>query len=481
MDEDSTATAWLPSYLQNMSWDEPATTIALRQGRRRLLAACTVGGLLLSLALLAIPAVLFLAPYVKAARGKGDAESDVSAESRRDVDREQLCEQPVPRLPFSAPTTNVAEMPIYDDKLLLQRPVICVLQNKHFRQQFFYRAAFVPFEYCTYVVLQFFHVTKTNPSYRTSHDAAFLRSVVSASRKRTKKMHGQSDDVPVLLGLGVDESDSSRFHHMVVADTVEVFVRAAMVHVNMDRLNGVHVNWLYPGDRCGDAADKAGLVDILQKFRSLLPLPDYTLTVAVTTQSATKNYDLQGMLDVVDYIVVHAPDSRNTIACHFNRTAVVAAMYRFSKTTDLSRKFCYAMRLSASTFLAHSPALGARAHGRGRELRASNATGKAARFELCDASWTVDRAGSTKECTLATKREPVDGMTLTATYETVQNLQHRFDLSYADGIGGQCVAVYDLELDDYIGRCKRGFSPHLKAIATEGIEQPNAKLYSKVP
>lgn len=62
-----------------------------------------------------------------------------------------------------------------------------------------------------------------------------------------KKLHGQSDDVPILLGLGVDESDSSRFHHMVVADTVEVFVRAAMVHVNMDHLSGVHVNWLYPG------------------------------------------------------------------------------------------------------------------------------------------------------------------------------------------------------------------------------------------
>ncbi|XP_037506150.2 uncharacterized protein LOC119382510 [Rhipicephalus sanguineus] len=273
-------------------------------------------------------------------------------------------------------------------------------------------------------------------------------------------MHGQTDDVPILLGLGIDESDSSRFHHMVVADTVEVFARAAMVHVNMDRLSGVHVNWLYPGDRCGDAADKAGLVDLLQKFRSLLPLPDYTLTVAVSTQSATKNYDLQGVLDVVDYIVVHAPDSHSTIACHFNRTAVAAAMYRFARTTGLSRKFCYAMRLSASTFLAHSPVLGARAHGRGPELRASNATGKAARFELCDASWSVDMAGSTKECTLATKREPVDGMTLTATYETVQNLQQRFDLGYADGIGGQCVAVYDLELDDYLGRCKaRLFTP----------------------
>ncbi|KAL3189643.1 hypothetical protein MRX96_021396 [Rhipicephalus microplus] len=371
-------------------------------------------------------------------------------------------------------------MPIYEERLLLQRPVICVLQNKHFRQQFFYRAAFVPFEYCTYVVLQFFHVTKTNPSYRTSHDAAFLRSVVNASRKRTKKMHGQSDDVPILLGLGVDESDSSRFYHMVVANTVEVFVRAAMVHVNMDRLNGVHINWLYPGDRCGDMADKAGLVDILRKFRSLLPQPDYTITVSVSTRSANKNYDMQGVLDVVDYVVVQAPDWHTTIACHFNRTEVVAAMNRFSGATGLSQKFCYAMRLSASTFLTHSPALGARAHRRGSELRASNATGKAARFELCDASWTVDRAGSTKECTLATKREPMDGMTLTATYETVQNLKHRFDLSYADGIGGQCVAVYDLELDDYIGRCKRGFSPYLRVIAAEGIEQPNAKLYSKV-
>ncbi|KAH6936371.1 hypothetical protein HPB50_016364 [Hyalomma asiaticum] len=426
MNEETTATAWLPSYTNMaLSSDEPPT-IALRQVKRRLLAACTLGGLLLSLALLAIPVVLFLAPYVRAARGGRDEDADVSAEARRDVDHEQFCEQPVPRFHFSAPTTNATATPIYDVKLLLQRPVICVLQNKHFRQQFFYQATFVPFEYCTYVVLQFFHVTKTNPSYRTSHDADFLRSIVRASRKRPtaqhvtshcsiKKLHGQSDDVPILLGLGVDESDSSRFHHMVVADTVEVFVRAAMVHVNMDHLSGVHVNWLYPGDLCGDAADKAGLLDLLQKFRFLLPLPDYTLTVAVSTHSATKNYDLQGMLDVVDYIVVHAPDSYSTIACHFNRTAVVAAMYRFAKTTGLSRK-----------------------------------------------------------------REPVDGKMLVATYETMQNLQQRFDLGFADGIGGQCVAVYDLELDDYFGRCKQGFSPHLRVIAVEGIEEPNAKIYSEI-
>lgn len=479
MDEDSSATAWLPSY-ENVavSSDTPAT-IALCTVKRRLIAACTLGGLLLSLALLVIPAVLFLAPYARAARGDRDEEAD--AEARRDVDREQFCEQPVPRFPFSAPTANVTTPPIYDDKLLLQRPVICVLQNKHFRQQFFYQAAFTPFEYCTYVVLQFFHVTKTNPSYRTSHDADFLRSIVSASRKRTKKLRGQSDGVPILLGLGVDESDSSRFHHMVVADTVEVFVRAAMVHVDMDRLSGVHVNWLYPGGRCGDAADKTGLLDLLQKFRSVLPLPAYTLTVAVSTQSAPKNYDLQGMLDVVDYIVVHAPDSYSTIACHFNRTAVTAAMYRFARTTGLSRKFCYAMRLSATTFLVHAPELGARAHGRGPELRASNAAGKAARFELCDASWTVDRAGSTPECTLVAKREPVEGKALIATYETVQNLQQRFDLGYADGIGGQCVAVYDLELDDYLGRCMQGFSPHLRVIAVEGTEQPSANVYSEIP
>ncbi|KAL3189644.1 hypothetical protein MRX96_021397 [Rhipicephalus microplus] len=106
MNEESTTTAWLPSYLLNRdpSSDEPGTTITLRQGRRRLLAACTAGGLLLSLALLTIPTVLFLAPYVRAARGEGDIKADVSAESRRDVDLEQLCEQPVPRLPFSAPT-----------------------------------------------------------------------------------------------------------------------------------------------------------------------------------------------------------------------------------------------------------------------------------------------------------------------------------------------------------------------------------------
>lgn len=106
--------------------------------------------------------------------------------------------------------------------------MICILQNKHFRERLFYHAAFTPFEYCTYVVLQFFHVTTTNPTYRTSHDVHFLRSVVNASRTRPKKLRGQSDVVPVLLGLGVDESDSARFHHMVVADSEDAFVGAAM-------------------------------------------------------------------------------------------------------------------------------------------------------------------------------------------------------------------------------------------------------------
>ncbi|XP_050038670.2 uncharacterized protein [Dermacentor andersoni] len=139
------------------------------------------------------------------------------------------------------------------------------------------------------------------------------------------------------------------------------------------------------------------------------------------------------------------------------------------------------MRLSATTFVVHAPELGARARGRGPELRASNAAGKAARFELCDASWTVDRAGSTPECTLVARREPVEGKALIATYETVQNLQQRFDLGFAGGIGGQCVAVYDLELDDYLGRCMQGFSPHLRVIAMEGTEQPSANVYSEIP
>lgn len=72
----------------------------MRTVKKRLLAACNLGGLLLSLVLLVIPAVLFLAPYARAARGDQDEE----AEARRDVDREQFCEQPVPRFPFSAPT-----------------------------------------------------------------------------------------------------------------------------------------------------------------------------------------------------------------------------------------------------------------------------------------------------------------------------------------------------------------------------------------
>lgn len=75
----------------------------------------------------------------------------------------------------------------------------------------------------------------------------------------------------------------------------------------------------------------------------------------------------------------------------------------------------------------------------------------------------------------------MEGKALIATYETVQNLQQRFDLGFAGGIGGQCVAVYDLELDDYLGRCMQGFSPHLRVIAVEGTEQPSANVYSEIP
>lgn len=138
------------------------------------------------------------------------------------------------------------------------------------------------------------------------------------------------------------------------------------------------------------------------------------------------------------------------------------------------------MRLSASTFVAPVAALGARASGPGPEQRASKSTGRASHFELCDTSWMVNAKASTGECTVAVKRRPVAGGELVAAYETVQNLKQRFDLSFADGIGSQCVAVYDLEFDDYVNKCKQGYSPHLRTVANEGMEDTGTQVYAEI-
>lgn len=70
--------------------------------------------------------------------------------------------------------------------------------------------------------------------------------------------------------------------------------------------------------------------------------------------------------------------------------------------------------------------------------------------------------------------DKLTGRTVVAAFESLSNIISRFNKSVEDGQGSDCVAVIDIELDDYANVCSNGHASRLQAIGQTGVPLDNS-------
>ncbi|XP_064487477.1 uncharacterized protein LOC135399674 isoform X2 [Ornithodoros turicata] len=372
----------------------------------------------------------------------------------------------------------------FNQTIVLRRRVICMLSNRNFRPQEAHLASHLPLHFCSCVVFGYFSTTsdgKITPRYK--QDVAYLTTLVAAVKKSPVNM-------PVLLSLGGDESSGANISLALrSASRRSIFGSDFATYLVRLGLSGAYLDWRTPGGECGDASDRDAFVDFITSVRSalswIIQKPVIIIRVPNDNTKVQNGFDMIRLNSIVDYMVIATTsevDSRSfgdVIGCVNDHKVVIEAHLYFASTLPASaaRKFCYSLELSPRTYVSDETRLGGLSLGVGAQQGLSQRPGYVAHFELCDGTWTTPSRQKRGDCSVTYRASTVTNHFDIAVYESEANLGTRFLSLSKEGLGDACVAVHDVEMDDFRNICGRGLSPHLQTVAT----RPQRTLLPLVP
>ncbi|KAH8034680.1 hypothetical protein HPB51_000322 [Rhipicephalus microplus] len=121
-------------------------------------------------------------------------------------------------------------------------------------------------------------------------------------------------------------------------------------------------------------------------------------------------------------------------------------------------------QVAPETFLAPVAQLGAPVLGTSQWDRHTRQPGRTSYASVCQEK-PVIRTPKHPLCLMVARQK--DSHTLqVATFADERALKERMNLTYSDNMAMAPVAVFDIDLDDFYGKCGRGMSPLIRAIAT---------------
>ncbi|CAN8006200.1 unnamed protein product [Ixodes hexagonus] len=294
--------------------------------------------------------------------------------------------------------------------MLLRRPVVCILQGRHFRKINFYEVTNLPWSFCTAIVYSAYGI---NPAYRLgTHEENYVARLASqASTFRTSS----GKRIPLLLGFGGDDTQHPKLSRLAsnlaqLSSALLNFVRSV---IEPNNISGVHIEWQYPGARCGTPEDKNRLYAMLQLFKA--SKPDIVLSVVLPNNDAAirRGYNLSNIFSITDYVIASSevqalvPGAlQETVHCRNNGTEAALLVQKINQRIPSGRLrkelLCYTAQLSASTFIADSADMGAKNLGQAPRQTITATPGKAGYFELCNNSWTI-HPPQDRECSVVSK------------------------------------------------------------------------------
>lgn len=226
------------------------------------------------------------------------------------------------------------------------------------------------------------------------------------------------------------------------------------------------MDWNYPGDSCSSASPMPGIN--FRKMVGALVTSGHRVMVSVPAiELRARLYDIGNMAQQVEYLVVktHVVRSYGLVSCS-GAQAFVAKVFNNIRAL-LNRtywpKIAYSVSVAPETFTAEVAQLGAPSSGPSRWDNYTMQPGRAHYAALC--RQPVIRTPEHPECLMTQRRLGLYNVHV-ATFSDPAALRSRVRKAYTDGMGMAPVMVYDIDLDDFQGRCGFGMSPLIRALAT---------------
>lgn len=122
--------------------------------------------------------------------------------------------------------------------------------------------------------------------------------------------------IPCLLALGGGNEQHPHLSEMAknpatLSQLVRNFITYAVEPYNF---SGVHVDWRYPGTRCGNPSDKNNLLLMLIAFKAALGKRMLTMSMPNDLTVLKQGFDVPAMFDIVENVIVSAdPEPRRLI------------------------------------------------------------------------------------------------------------------------------------------------------------------------
>ncbi|KAH7934816.1 hypothetical protein HPB52_001000 [Rhipicephalus sanguineus] len=381
---------------------------------------------------------------------------------KRQMERDRSPMPPPGRLP----TTMIPNSTTKDIQL---RPVICVFNTKYWRLQDAYLPTLMPLHYCSALLWYGYAVHALNGTIVWKYRTAFRYLNALLNMKFQHRLLHRGYNISVYFALGGAREDSANLSYAAGDPGTRRRLAKAVWDKVEDVLTpwtGVNVDWNYPGDPCNPGSGTGNLF-----FELIKELKNYGTGVMISippVKSRLSAYSLQAVVSMVDYIIIKThtafPSLRNVVRCsgdHRVAADVFNAALALLPTWDDKLRLGYSISVAPETFLAPVAQLGAPALGTKQWDNYTRQPGRTSYASVCRET-PVIRTSSHPLCLMVARQ--IDSQTV-ATFSDEQAIMERMNLTYSDNMAMAPVAVFDIDLDDFTGKCGNGPSPLIRAVA----------------
>ncbi|CAN7988772.1 unnamed protein product, partial [Ixodes hexagonus] len=386
--------------------------------------------------------------------------------------------------PLSSNSPSYAEIFSMDDdpvpyktKIRSKSVIFCVYQNDVFQRfpKLQYRVTDIPGAYCTHLLYYKAGVTADGTIY--SKDPEFDETYQGYRLAAELKNTYPHLKVLLALGGGPDDRDTFQFSSFTSElNRTLVFADKAYWLLVSKGFDGLHIDWRQPGGDCGRKTDKQNFLRLIRVLRGRFGFR-FLLTIAVphSQEQRHRGYHLPDLAGNVNYLlaVTHGfhtaaelrtqcPSPYAAPPNHSGPTVrdVMHAL-KYEVPREHRNKLCFSVSLkglfwtlkTSSAFVVGSPAVRA-----GPPVGATHTRGLAEYPIICK-FLLKDGLDDTGLCSYAVRfRHWVS-------YEGTRSLPVKLGRMRREmGTHDLCLAVWDLEFDDFLGTCGVSRSPLLKTI-----------------
>lgn len=364
-----------------------------------------------------------------------------------------------------------------------QKPVFCIFNHSSYQrpEDWAFRTGLINGHMCTHVVYASAKITNDELD-----SANPIFDIVKDGFKNLALLKFKYPHLKVLVSFGEYEKDTANLSVLASSEARRAtFARNVLAWLVENDYDGVNINWMHPSGPCGSPEDGNNLVKMIEQLRAVI---SRNRTVALTVPSSKAlrrdGYDLRLLEPSVDYFIVQTHDLHSSgsnmthCACPYmsddrSLSSVLTDVLKELPSTFDSERVCFSITFSGTSFrLAATPSvrlseLAKRTVGAGSHGTITRTKGRLAFYEACRLQGPDPFMDFRELCSYKTQGRDWVG------YETPVSLSSKLSEVFRR-FKTQCVAVWDMDMDDFKGVCGLGKVPLLRAVYEEvaAVGQP---------